>query len=300
MKKKETTGSLMLFVTAMIWGSAFLAQQSGMEHIGPFTMQAIRYTLAGLALLPFIAICDKMGKFTKKPVTHEEKKFQYGSGAVCGVLLCAASILQQYGLLYTSVGKSGFITALYIVLVPLIGLLFGRKTDVFTWIYAVIAVVGLYILSVSGAVSVNVGDLLTLGCAVIFALHILKIDSVSGKLDGVRLACTQFFVCAALSYVGMFALETPVWSDILRSWFPIVYAGVMSGGVAYTMQILGQQSVPPTIASMIMSLESVFAALFGWLSGGQTLSGRELLGCAIMFAAIVLSQLPRPKLAKKA
>lgn len=239
MKKKETTGSLMLFVTAMIWGSAFLAQQSGMEHIGPFTMQAIRYTLAGLALLPFIAICDKMGKFTKKPVTHEEKKFQYGSGAVCGVLLCAASILQQYGLLYTSVGKSGFITALYIVLVPLIGLLFGRKTDVFTWIYAVIAVVGLYILSVSGAVSVNVGDLLTLGCAVIFALHILKIDSVSGKLDGVRLACTQFFVCAALSYVGMFALETPVWSDILRSWFPIVYAGVMSGGVAYTMQILG-------------------------------------------------------------
>ena len=216
------------------------------------------------------------------------------------MLLCAASILQQYGLLYTSVGKSGFITALYIVLVPLIGLLFGRKTDVFTWIYAVIAVVGLYILSVSGAVSVNVGDLLTLGCAVIFALHILKIDSVSGKLDGVRLACTQFFVCAALSYVGMFALEMPVWSDILRSWFPIVYAGVMSGGVAYTMQILGQQSVPPTIASMIMSLESVFAALFGWLIGGQTLSGRELLGCAIMFAAIVLSQLPRPKLAKKA
>ena len=123
---------------------------------------------------------------------------------------------------------------------------------------------------------------------------------MSGKLDGVRLACTQFFVCAALSYVGMFALETPVWSDILRSWFPIVYAGVMSGGVAYTMQILGQQSVPPTIASMIMSLESVFAALFGWLIGGQTLSGRELLGCAIMFAAIVLSQLPRPKLAKKA
>ena len=217
MKKKETTGSLMLFVTAMIWGSAFLAQQSGMEHIGPFTMQAIRYTLAGLALLPFIAICDKMGKFTKKPVTHEEKKFQYGSGAVCGVLLCAASILQQYGLLYTSVGKSGFITALYIVLVPLIGLLFGRKTDVFTWIYAVIAVVGLYILSVSGAVSVNVGDLLTLGCAVIFALHILKIDSVSGKLDGVRLACTQFFVCAALSYVGMFALETPVWSEDRKS-----------------------------------------------------------------------------------
>ncbi len=198
MKKKETTGSLMLFVTAMIWGSAFLAQQSGMEHIGPFTMQAIRYTLAGLALLPFIAICDKMGKFTKKPVTHEEKKFQYSSGAVCGVLLCAASILQQYGLLYTSVGKSGFITALYIVLVPLIGLLFGRKTDVFTWIYAVIAVVGLYILSVSGAVSVNVGDLLTLGCAVIFALHILKIDSVSGKLDGVRLACTQF-LCARRS-----------------------------------------------------------------------------------------------------
>ena len=300
MKQKQTAGSLMLFVTAMIWGSAFLAQQSGMDYIGPFTMQAVRYTLAGLALLPFIAVCDRVGRFTKKPVTREEKRFQYGSGAVCGILLCAASILQQYGLLYTSVGKSGFITALYIVLVPLIGLLFGKKTDLFTWLYAVIAVVGLYILSVSGSVSINKGDLLTLGCAVIFALHILKIDSASDRIDGVRLACTQFFVCAALSYVGMFLLEKPVWSDILSCWFPIVYAGVMSGGVAYTMQILGQQSVPPTIASMIMSLESVFAALFGWVIGGQRLSARELLGCGIMFAAIVLSQLPRPKFAKKA
>ena len=300
MKKRETAGCLMLFVTAMIWGSAFLAQQSGMEHIGPFTMQTVRYLLAGLVLLPFVAIFDKTGKITKKPVTREERRLQYGSGAICGVLLCVASILQQYGLIYTSVGKSGFITALYIVLVPLIGLLFGRKTDVFTWIYALIAVAGLYILSMSGAVTVNKGDLLTLCCAVGFALHILKIDSVTGRVDGVRLACTQFFVCAALSAVGMVLLERPVWSDILAGWFPIVYAGVLSGGVAYTMQILGQQSVPPTLASMIMSLESVFAALFGWIIGGQTLSGRELAGCAMMFAAIVLSQLPRPKLAKKA
>ena len=295
MKKKETTGSLMLFVTAMIWGSAFLAQQSGMEHIGPFTMQAIRYTLAGLALLPFIAICDKMGKFTKKPATREEQKFQYVSGTVCGVLLCAASILQQYGLLYTSVGKSGFITALYIVLVPLIGLLFGRKTDVFTWIYAVIAVVGLYILSVSGAVSVNVGDLLTLGCAVLFTFHICYISAVSPRMDGVRLSCVQFFVCSALSAIGMFVFESPDWASIRSCWLPIVYAGVFSGGVAYTFQIIGERDVQPALASLLMSLESVFAALFGWILIGQGLSGRELIGCAIMFAAILLSQLPERK-----
>ena len=292
--KKQTAGTLMLFLTAMIWGSAFLAQQSGMEHIGPFTMQAIRYLLAGAALLPFIGVCDRLGKFTKKPVSAAEKRFQYGAGAICGVLLCVASILQQYGLLYTSVGKSGFITALYIVLVPLIGLLFGRKTDLFTWLYALLAVVGLYILSVAGSFSVNLGDGLTLACAVFFAIHILYIDAVSARVDGVRLACTQFFVCSALSFAGMAILETPSWSAICSAWFPIVYAGVLSGGLAYTMQILGQQSVPPTLASMIMSLESVFAALFGWLLGGQTLNGRELTGCAVMFAAILLSQLPRP------
>lgn len=298
--KKQTTGTIMLFLTAMIWGSAFLAQQSGMEYIGPFTMQAVRYLLAGLALLPFIGICDRLGKFTKKPVTAAEKRLQYGAGALCGVLLCVASILQQYGLLYTSVGKSGFITALYIVLVPLLGLVIGRKTDLFTWLYALLAVAGLYILSIADSFSINLGDGLTLACAFFFAIHILYIDSVSGRVDGVRLACTQFFVCSALSFVGMFLLETPSWSAILSAWFPIVYAGVLSGGAAYTMQILGQQSVSPTLASMIMSLESVFAALFGWLIGGQTLSGRELTGCAVMFAAIILSQLPRPKLAKKA
>lgn len=293
--KKQACGTWMLFLTAMIWGSAFLAQQSGMAHIGPFTMQAVRYTLAGLVLLPFIAVCDKTGRFTRKPANAAERKLQYGVGALCGVLLCCGSIFQQYGLLYTSVGKSGFITALYIVLVPLIGLLFGRKTDIFTWIYALIAVVGLYILSIGSGFSINLGDGLTLICTVFFALHILVIDTFSARVDGVRLACTQFFVCAALSCVGMFVLEAPSWRAILSGWFPIVYAGVMSGGVAYTLQILGQQSVPPTLASMIMSLESVFAALFGWLIGGQTLTLRELLGCAVMFAAIVLSQLPRPQ-----
>ena len=300
MRQKQTTGTLMLFITAMIWGSAFLAQQSGMDHIGPFTMQAMRYTLAGIVLLPFIAICDKTGKFTKKPVTKKEKRLQRSAGVICGVLLCVASILQQYGLLYTSVGKSGFITALYIVLVPMIGLLFGRKTDIFTWIYAVIAVIGLYILSIAGGFSINLGDGLTLACAFFFALHILYIDSVSERIDGVRLACTQFFVCAALSYVGMIVTETPEWKGILASWFPIVYAGVCSGGIGYTLQILGQQLVPPTLASMLMSLESVFAVLFGWLLLHQALSLRELLGCAVIFLAIIIAQLPSKKDAEAA
>ena len=211
---------------------------------------------------------------------------------ICGVLLFAATTLQQFGLLDTTVGKSGFVTALYIVFVPILGALMGRRAGLKVWLCALAAVFGMYLLCVGSGFSVSGGDLLTLGCAVLFAIHICYVGAVVPHMDGVRLSCVQFLVCSALSAVGMLLFEAPDWGSILQCWWPIVYAGVFSGGVAYTFQIIGERDVQPTLASLLMSLESVFAALFGWLLLDQTLSARELFGCAVMFAAIILSQLP--------
>lgn len=300
--KQQTKGCLMLLLTAMIWGAAFVAQSEGMELVGPFTMQATRFFLAGLVLLPVIAFCDRRGITQNRPITQVARRHCAVSGLVCGLLLFAASTLQQFGLLYTTVGKSGFITALYIILVPILSLALGKRAGTRLWACVAISLVGLYFLCLRGASGINTGDLLTFGCAVVFSFHILYVDSVSGSLDGVRLSCMQFFVCSALSAVCMFVFETPSWSAILRCWLPIVYAGVLSGGAGYTLQILGQKYTPPTLASMIMSLESVFAALFGWILIGQAMSAWELLGCALMFAAIILAQLPgkQPKQASQA
>lgn len=251
--------------------------------------------LAGLVLLPVIRVLDRKGWSQNRPVTKEDKKRQLAAGAICGVLLFAATTLQQFGLLDTTVGKSGFVTALYIVFVPIVGVLTGKKAGLRVWLCAAAAVFGMYLLCVGSGFSVAGGDLLTLGCAVLFTFHICYISAVSPRMDGVRLSCVQFFVCSALSAIGMFVFESPDWASIRSCWLPIVYAGVFSGGVAYTFQIIGERDVQPALASLLMSLESVFAALFGWILIGQGLSGRELIGCAIMFAAILLSQLPERK-----
>lgn len=295
-KGTQTKGNLMLLLTAMIWGAGFLAQSAGMEHVGPFTMQASRFFLAGLVLLPVIALRDRRGSGAR-PVTRAEKRRLLGCGSVCGVLLCIASSFQQFGILYTTVGKSGFITALYIILVPLFGLFLRQRVGGNVWLGAAVSVAGLYFLCMSGgAGGVNLGDVLTFVCAVFFALHILYIDRVCADVDCVRLSCIQFFVNAALSAVCMAVFETPSWAAVARCWLPIVYAGALSGGAAYTLQIVGQQYTTPTLASMLLSLESVFAALFGaLLIPEQALQGREILGCALMFCAIVLAQLPAKK-----
>lgn len=290
--KQQTKGCLTLLLTAMIWGAAFVAQSESMQYIGPFTMQATRFFLAGLVLLPVIFFCDKRGFTQNRPVTREEKKRQLLSGIVCGLFLFGGSSLQQLGLLHTTVGKSGFITALYIILVPLVGLFLKKRVGLNVWCGVVLSLVGLYFLCMRGAAALNPGDLLTFGCAVFFTFHIVYIDSVCGALDGVRLSCIQFFTCSTISAVLMFALEAPTWQSIAACWLPIGYAGILSGGAGYTLQIIGQRNTPPVLASIIMSLESVFAALFGWLLIGQALSGWELLGCALMFAAIILAQLP--------
>ena len=289
---KQLRGSLLLLLTAAIWGAAFVAQSESMSYIGPFTMQATRFLLAGLVLLPVIAFCDKKGITMYRPVTAAQKKAQWKAGLICGTILFIASTFQQVGLIHTSVGKSGFITALYITIVPLLGVFLKKKVSLRLWFCALLALVGLYILCVRENLRINLGDWLTLICALFFSFHICYIDSVSNKVDCIRLSCTQFFVCSVLSAAGMLLTETPSWDAVRACWLPIVYAGVCSGGIAYTLQIIGQKTVQPTLASLLMSLESVFAALFGWLLIGQKLSSTELLGCCIMFAAIVLAQLP--------
>ena len=260
---KQTKGCILLLLCAMIWGAAFVAQSEGMQYVGPFTMGATRFFLAGLVLLPVIRVLDRKGWSQNRPVTKEDKKRQLAAGAICGVLLFAATTLQQFGLLDTTVGKSGFVTALYIVFVPIVGVLTGKKAGLRVWLCAAAAVFGMYLLCVGSGFSVAGGDLLTLGCAVLFTFHICYISAVSPRMDGVRLSCVQFFVCSALSAIGMFVFESPDWASIRSCWLPIVYAGVFSGGVAYTFQIIGERDVQPALASLLMSLESVFAALFG-------------------------------------
>ena len=290
--KQQTRGSLMLLLCAMVWGAAFVAQSEGMNYVGPFTMQATRYFLSGLVLLPVIALRDKKGVSVRP--AGSAARHQLLCGVICGLILFSASIIQQFGILHTTVGKSGFITTMYIILVPFLGLFVKLRVKLMNWVCALIALVGLYLLCAGseGLSGVNYGDWLTLLCAVFFACHILFIDRACHDLDGVRLSCVQFFTASAVSAIFMLLLEKPSWAAISSAWLPIVYAGVFSGGVGYTLQILGQQLVQPTLASMILSLESCFATLFGWILLHQALSTRELLGCCVIFAAIIIAQLP--------
>ncbi|MCC8105608.1 MAG: DMT family transporter [Clostridiales bacterium] len=222
-----------------------------------------------------------------------ERRTLLAGGVCCGIALCVASNLQQIGIQYTTVGKAGFITALYIVLVPVIEIFLGKKSGVKTWISVVIAVAGLYLLCITENFSIGTGDILILLCALAFSVHILIIDYFSPKVDGVRMSCIQFFVCGILSGIMMLIFETPSVGAIMQAWLPIGYAGIFSCGVAYTLQIIGQKGTDPTVASLILSLESVVSVLSGWLILHQSLSRKELLGCLLMFLAIILVQLPQ-------
>lgn len=287
--KRQLKGTASLLFATIIWGSAFIAQSVGMEHIGPFTFQAIRCGLAVLFLIPLSFLFEKDKKqFMKKWTAPRLWKV----GVICGIALFAAAGLQQMGLVYTSPGKAGFITAMYIVLVPILGLFIKQKPPLSAWISVVIAVIGLYLLSCVGVTQINTGDLLCLGCALGFSVQITLIDRLAGDLDGIRLNCVQSLVCAVLSAVFMFAAETPDMENILSCWLPLGYAGILSMGVAYSLQIVGQKDLEPTAASLIMSLESVFAALFGWLLLHETMTVWEFSGCVLVFSAVILSQIP--------
>lgn len=292
MNKFVLRQSVLLFLTAVIWGVAFVAQSAGMEYIGPFTYNGVRNILGGIVLLPCIGFLDKIRDSGEHAGGIKTGKQLLIGGLCCGLILFAAGSFQQFGIQYTSVGKAGFITAMYILIVPIMGLFIRRKVGLKVWIGVVFAVCGLYLLCMSGNLRLEKGDAMVLVCAVIFSLHILVIDYFSPRVDGVRMACIQFWVCGILSVICSFLFETPQLHSILAAWKSVCYGGIMSCGVAYTLQIVGQRDMNPTVASLILSLESVVSVVAGFLILHQTMSGRELLGCCLMVAAIVLAQLP--------
>lgn len=296
MKKNRIRGSLSLLLGTVIWGFAFIAQSVGMDHIGPFTFQAVRCFLAVLFLIPCAFVMD-MGKCSFRESMEKWKNpALWKVGGICGCALFVAASLQQVGIVYTEAGKAGFLTAMYIVLVPVLGLFLGKKPPKATVFSVALAVVGLYLLSCMGVSEINKGDLFLMGCALAFAVQITCIDRLAGNLDGLRLNCIQSLVVAALSVPFLLLTrESVTLSAIAACWLPLGFAGILSMGVAYTLQIVGQKDLEPAAASLIMSLESVFAALGGWLVLHETMTPWELLGCGLVFAGVIVSQLPDRK-----
>lgn len=289
--KKQFSGVFALLGATVIWGSAFIAQSVGMDKIGPFTFQAVRCFLAVVFLFPASALFSRGKPFWKSWADPA----LWRSGVICGLALFAASSLQQIGLVYTDAGKAGFLTAMYIVFVPFLGLFLGQKPGRNALLSLIPAIVGLYLLSCTSVSGINKGDVLLLLCAVAFSVQILLIDRHCAGLDGLKLNCIQALVAAVLSVPWALLTETVDASRIASCWLPLGYAGVLSMGVAYTLQIVGQKRVAPSAAALLMSLESVFAALFGWLLLHETMTGAEKLGCVLVFAAVVISQLPEKK-----
>ena len=295
-KRNNLIGSLILTLCAMIWGSSFVAQSTGAQFVGPFTFIGLRSLLGAAFLVPifFIKNAATKRRSPERSVPADRKKLLRG-GVLCGLALFAASVLQQFGIdRGTSSGKAGFITALYILLVPIFSVVLKKKIRPIIWPCALAALCGLYLLCVKDS-SIRLSDLYVLACAIVYAIHILVIDRVAPELDGIQLSCVQFFVAGVLCIPPMLLTET-VSLDLLKSaaW-SIAYSGIMSSGVAFTLQILGQQRTEPTIASMLMSLESVFAMLTGLIVLHEIPTLREALGCVLMFAAIIVAQLPNKK-----
>ncbi len=291
--------NFLLMLAALIWGSAFVAQSVGMDYLGPFSFNCVRSFMGSLVLLPVIWFMDRQkketaehdGQKTEEGTREQNKKVLLSGGLCCGVILTLSTSLQQIGIKYTTAGKAGFITALYILIVPLLGLILGKKVGNKTWLGVALAVAGMYLLCIKEGFSISYGDFMVLLCALVFSLHILAVDYFSPRVDGIRLSCIQFFVCGCISAVPMLVWEHPEISQIIRAWQPLAYAGVLSSGVAYTLQIVTQKHLNPTVASLLMSLESVFAVLTGWLVLNERLSPKELLGCVLVFTAIILAQL---------
>lgn len=298
---KQMQGNLMLLVTALIWGLSFTAQRKGMEYIGPFTYNSIRFLIGAAVLVPVFKLMDarRAANPDIHPSREEQNRQQHHlrvGGLLCGLALFAGSTLQQLGILYTTAGKSAFITAFYMVLVPVFSVFLGRRIRPVIWLCVVIAVTGMWLLTMRGGLSMGRGELLTLICSLGYAAQILLIDKYSPLVDGVRLSAIQFAVTGLGSIPLMVLFETPHWSQIVSCTVPILYGGIGVCGVAFTFQVLAQKYAEPTVASLIMCLESVFGAIFGALILHETMRPRELCGCIILFAAIILSQLPDEKL----
>ncbi len=299
---KKMQSNILLLITAFIWGSAFVAQKSGMDYIGPFTFNGIRTLIGGLVLIPVIFIMDKSKskeEVTEVPTEEEkakQKKMVLIGGICCGTVLFIASSFQQFGVSYTTAGKAGFITTLYVVVVPILSILLKKRVRPIMWLCVVLGAIGLYLLCMTDkSFSLAFGDMLVLICAVCFAVHIMTVDYFITKADGVKLSCIQFMTSGILGLICMAIFETPNLEAILDCWMPILYAGVLSSGVGYTFQVIAQKHAEPTVASLIMSLESAFAVLSGTILLGEVMSPREILGCVIIFSAVIISQLPERK-----
>ncbi len=295
MQQQQLKGSLMLLACALICGLSFVAQSVGSEHVGPFTFNGIRSLIGAFFLIPCVIFFDKQaGKsFSIWGTANKiERRNLVTGGIICGIILTIASTLQQFGIGYTSVGKAGFITTLYIIIVPLLGLIFHKPATKLQWFSVLIASVGLYFICITENFSVNYGDMIILLCSCFFALHIIVIERFSVMVDGVRMSLLQFAICGILSLPAILFYEIPTEETLGQAWLPILYAGIMSCGIAYTLQILGQKYVNVVLASIILSMESVFSVLAGWLLLGEQLALREIAGCALVFSAIILAQLP--------
>ena len=295
MKASRIRQNLFPVLAAMIWGTAFVAQSVGADYVEPFTFNTARSAIAALVLLPVSVLFRKLrGRdfAGQAKVRSSGRRDLVIGGICCGVALTLASNLQQKGMETTTSGKAGFITALYIVIVPIAGFFLKKKVAKTIWISVAMAVAGLYFLCIQGSFSVAPGDLYLLLCAVCFSAQILLVDHFAQKLDGVELSCMQFFVAAVLSGIGMIAAESPSWEALKLCAWPILYVGIFSSGVAYTLQILAQKDSNPTVVSLLLSLEAVFATVAGAVLLHDRMSGREYLGCALMLAAVVLAQIP--------
>ena len=310
-KTHKLRNTFFLFLTAMIWGAAFVAQSVSMDYIGPFTFICLRSVIGGLFLIPVIIVLDGIRKKSQNESadvvnsenilhieTEEKQRLSWKNkqliegGIVCGIFLFFANCFQQTGIQYTTVGKAGFITTFYIIIVPLIGLFFKKYCGILTWIGVVVALAGLYFLCITQKLTIQRGDALILCCSVLYAGQILAIDHYNPFVDGVKMSCIQFLTGGILGAVFMLLFENPSLAMILSAAEPILYTGIMSTGVGYTLQIVGQKGLNPTVAALILSLESVFSALSGYAFLHQVLTTRELIGCVLMFIAIVLAQLP--------
>ncbi len=302
MHARTVRADLLLLITSVIWGAAFVAQRSAMQHMGPWTFNGIRFALGTLVLLPLVARSSAPSTAGAARATNtagrgpEPALFRgvWPGGLLAGLVLFVGASLQQSGLQSTAAGKAGFITGLYVLFVPLLGLLIGNRTPAATWAGAMLAAVGLYLLSISGKVEIDRGDLLVLGCAVAWGVHVLLMGRIAPRLDPLRLAAVQFAVTSVLSVAVALVRERATWEGLWAGRWELAYGGFCSVGIAYTLQVVGQRSAPPAHAALLMSLEAVFAAASGWWLLGERLGARELAGCALMFAGIVVSQLGGP------
>ncbi len=275
----------------MIWGFAFVAQQIGMEYVGPFTYNAVRFAIGTLSLFPIIYYFKHKNRHKK-----EENTSQFGwqkryGGLILGIVLFTAASMQQVALQYTTAGKSGFITGLYVVFVAMMGFLFKHKTSFFLWIAVVLSTIGLYMLSVADMGTLSMGDAITMVSAVIWAIHVLLTSYLSPKMNSVVLAQYQFAVCSVLSFMVAFAIEEVIFSQIIEATIPILYGGLLSVGVAYTLQVVVQKHAHPTYSAIILSLESLFAVIGGWLILNETLSMNAMIGCGLMLSGMIIAQL---------